>query len=270
VTVLRRPFARARRLAREALWECGIDEPAKIDPMVLIGRRKILVVYGKLDGATAQILRNGESAIIRVSDQIVQLGRFRFTMSHEGGHFVCGHRIPDEADLATSPPFSKHQEREADVFATEFLMPEQWVAPFCTGTTPTLTAVHAIAETFRTSLVASAVRYVELTPYPCAVVYSEHGRVVWAKRSATFPSRIPPQLKIGPGAVAFDHHESKQLDTTARVVPASAWFGSMHPLTTVGVSFVEHAELVPEPGWGGVLSLLWMPSGIATLAQVAA
>ncbi|MEO8552511.1 MAG: hypothetical protein ABI678_21185, partial [Kofleriaceae bacterium] len=161
----------------------------------------------------------------------------------------------DKHDLSATPPFSAHQEREVDVFATEFLMPEAWVAPYCIGTAPTLDAVHAIARTFRASIVASAVRYVELTPIPCAVVYSENGRVVWAKRSASFPGRIPAQLKIGAGAVALDHHESKPMPARARVVPASAWFGS-HPAFLADPSLVEQAEVVPEPGWGGVLSLL--------------
>lgn len=253
MAVLRRPYERARQLAREVLWECGADEPSKIDPLTIVGRRQIAVIYGRLDGATAQILREGERAIMRVSDQIVQIGRRRFTIAHEVGHYLLGHRIPEEVDLSTSTPFSAYQEREADVFATEFLMPEEWVVPLCIGTPASLATVHTIARTFRTSIVASAVRYVELAPLPCAVVYSEHGRVVWAKRSPTFPGRIPAQVKIGRDAVAAEHQRG-QLDTAPRLVPAAAWFGSELP-PTVG-SLVEHAEVVPEPGWGGVISLL--------------
>ena len=29
------------------------------------------------------------------------------------------------------------------------------------------------------------------------------------------------------------------------------------------VYIVEHAEVIPEPGWGGVLSLIWIPERIA-------
>lgn len=254
MAVLRRPYARARRLARELLWECGVDEPSKIDPLLIVGRRKIIVIYGKLDGATAQILRQGERAIIRVSDQIVQIGRRRFTIAHELGHYLLGHRIPTEMELGTTAPFSAHQEREADVFAVEFLMPEAWVAPMCM-VAPSLAALHDIAKTFRTSIVASAVRFVELSSARCAVVYSEGGNVVWAKRSRTFPGRIPAQFKIGTGSIAHDLHESTVVDALVRLVPASAWFGSYAP-DSIGSALIEHAEVVPEPGWGGVLSLL--------------
>ena len=255
MAVLRRPFERARRLAREVLWECGMDEPSKIDPFVIVGRRGIQVIYARLDGASARIFRDGDRAIIRVSDQIVQIGRLRFTIAHEVAHFLLGHQIPSERPLDADAValFSVHQEREADVFASEFLMPAEWVAPLCTGPT-SLDAVHSIAKIFRVSIVASAVRYVELTPAPCAVVYSEQGRVVWAKRSRTFPSRIPARgFKIGSDAVAFDCHARNVLDTAPRMVPAPAWFGN-DTLPAVGASLLEHAEVVPE--WGGVLSLL--------------
>ncbi|MCC6784108.1 MAG: ImmA/IrrE family metallo-endopeptidase, partial [Planctomycetes bacterium] len=41
------------------------------------------------------------------------------------GHYLLGHRIPTEQELGDTVPFSAHQEREADVFAAEFLMPER-------------------------------------------------------------------------------------------------------------------------------------------------
>jgi len=258
VAVLRRPFARARRLARKMLWECGFDEPSKIDPFVLVARLGIQVIYARMDGASARIFRHGDRAIIRVSDQIVQVGRLRFTIAHEVAHFLLGHRIPSEGGLdADAAPFSVHQEREADVFAREFLMPEEWVAPMCAAA-PSLSAVHAIAKTFRVSIVAAAVRYAEFSSTPCAVVYSEHGNVAWAKRSPTFPGRIPARgFKIGSGAVAFDYYDRDVLDAMPREVPSRAWLGGSAP-SMIGASLVEHAALVPE--WGGVLSLLAFPS----------
>jgi Zn-dependent peptidase ImmA (M78 family) len=238
-----------------------MDDPSKIDPFVIVARCGIQVIYGRIDGATARIFRHGNRAIIRVSDQIVQDGRLRFTIAHEVAHFLLGHRIPSENVLdADAAPFSVHQEREADVFASEFLMPEEWVAPMCAAA-PTLSAIHGIAETFRVSIVAAAVRYVEFAGAPCAVVYSEQGSVEWAKRSRTFPGRIPARgFKIGPGAVAFDYYDRDVLDATPREVPLRAWLGHSGTIA-IGASVVEHAELVPE--WGGVLSLLAIPNNDA-------
>lgn len=254
MAVLRRRYERARRLAREVLWECGVDEPSKIDPLVVAGRRRIDVVIGRLDGAAAQILRHGERAIIRVSDQIVQLGRLRFTVAHELGHFLLGHRIPDHLDAAMQAPFAKHQEREADVFATEFLMPEAWVRPMCAEGV-SFAVIDAISHGFGVSTVAAAVRYVELTSAPCAVAYSDAGRVAWAKRSATFPSRIPEQLEIGEGTVAFEFHRKRPIDSHTCEVPATGWLGTRTASPPDAV-LLESARVIPEPGWGGLLSLL--------------
>jgi len=251
---LRRPSERIRRLAREVLWECGMDEPTKIDPFAVLARRGIRIIRGRLDGPTAQIFRHGDRAIIRVSDQIIQVGRLRFSIAHEIGHYLLGHRIPSELSVDAAGSYTAQQEREADVFATEFLMPEELAQPFCDRTPFDLAAVRAIAETFRSSIVAAAVRHVELSSAPCAVVYSEGGLVEWAKRSRSFKGRIPAQLKIGAHALAFGYFATGALDTAPRVVPASAWLGTSSALSFD--SLVEQAVVVPEPGWGGVLSLL--------------
>ena len=252
MAVLRRRYERARRLARQVLWECGMDEPSKIDPFVVVGRHKIEVIYCRLDGATAQILRHGDRAIMRISDQIVQLGRLRFTVAHELGHYLLGHQLPSQHESEASFPFSAHQEREADVFAAEFLMPDEYVEPFAANA-PTLSTIDAIGRAFRTSVVASAVRYVEISSSPCAVAYSEDGYVVWAKRSRAFPLRIPSQLRIGEGAIAHEFHFRRKMVKVPRAVPARSWFGIG---AAIPHALVEHAVVIPEPGWGGLLSLL--------------
>jgi hypothetical protein len=189
VTV-RRPFARARKLAREVLWNCGLDEPAKIDPLVIVGRLGIIVIYAPLDGPTAQVFRHGDRAIMRVSNRIIQLGRRHFTIAHELGHCLLGHQIPRDPDEALSR--TAYQEREADVFAAETLMPEHLVAPHVTRPA-SLATVREIGNTFRASIVAAGLRYVELTSAPCARV--QQGRTRGGpKHSRSFPGRIPSQI----------------------------------------------------------------------------
>lgn len=255
MTVVRRKYARARRLARRMLWDCGIDEASKIDPLVLVGRLGIVVIYGPLDGPSAQIFRHRDHAVMRVSDAIVQPGRRNFTIAHELGHYVLGHGIPNGCDHESTER-TTYQEREADVFAAELLMPEDMVSPHVAMAT-SLATVRSIGEIFRTSIVASAMRYVELTAASCAVVYSKDGRVAWAKHSRVFPGRIPHQIEIGSGTFASDHRvaNANVLITEERVVPSSAWFTAGNVPAGCD-SFVEHATVVPEPGWGGVLSLL--------------
>ena len=254
MSVIRRPYARARKLARQLLWECGVDEPGKLDLMMVVGRLGIPIISAPLDGSTAQMLRHGNHAVIRVSDTIVQLGRRHFTIGHELGHYVLGHTIANDGDLA-QPARTPHLEREADVFSAELNMPEDYVAPYAEEPASLATA-RSIADVFKASIVAAAGRYIELTPNACALAYSEHGRVVWARHSRSFAGRIPPQIRIGPGTIASDlaAANTNGVADAVRVVPASAWFAAGH--APACASFVEHAQVVPEPGWGGVLSLL--------------
>lgn len=249
-------YERARRLARDVHRECGADEPHRIDPFAIVGRRNIAVRYGKLEGATARIFHCDGRAVIRISDSIVQEGRLRFSVAHEVGHLLLGHTIPSqrEVDGKVPAPYSRYQEREADVFAAEHNMPEALVRPYCDVACVAADAVRTIAHTFRASIVASAVRYVELSRTPSAVAYSECGRVLWAKHSRTFPARIPRQMTLGPDSLASEYHARGVLDTSVRVLAGHAWFGSMSRVADQ--TLVEHAELIPEPGWGGVLSLL--------------
>lgn len=253
MVMVRRQYARARKLARQVLWECGIDDPSKIDPLKIVAHLNIVVIYGPLDGPTAHIFRNGDRAVMRVSNTIVQAGRRNFTIAHELGHYVLGHGIASGPELVPTDR-TPYQEREADVFAAELLMPEELVAPHI-AMPASLATVRSIGDTFRTSIVASARRYVELTDQSCALVFSKDGHVVWTKHSRSFPGRIPHQLRIGRGTIAADFHaaNANTLDEKERVVLASAWFAAGNAPVA---SLVEHAELVPEPGWGGVLSLL--------------
>lgn len=255
---IRRPYERARRLARDVLRECGADEPSKIDPFAIVGRREVAVRYGKLEGATARIFHLDGRAVIRISDGIVQRGRLLFSVAHEMGHLLLGHKLPSEAELDPTGEafYSPRQEREADAFAAEHNMPEEWVQSQYCDAQPGLDAVRAIMRTFPASIVASALRYVELASVPCAVAYTERRVVMWARCNGRFPARIPTHLKIGAGSIAFDYHEREIVDPDVRRVPARAWFGSASRVDDSAQLF-EHAELIPEPGWGGVLSLLW-------------
>ena len=64
--------------------------------------------------------------------------------------------------------------------------------------------------------------------------------------------------------VAGDYHRGVISDV-AQSRPAGIWLGSSE-LAAGGAKIVEHATVIPEPGWGGVLSLLWIPGSISAAA----
>lgn len=129
-------LALARRLGDELLVDVGAPGPAHIDPIETAKHLGIEVTFGQLNGATARIFRKGAKARIRVSDRIVTVGRRRFSIMHEIGHYLLNHVLPTEGDEATwfttcCAQRNRGEEREADVFAVAHLTPVRMVKPYC-------------------------------------------------------------------------------------------------------------------------------------------
>lgn len=142
------------------------------------------------------------------------------------------------------------------MFASELLMPEPLVLPFCDVSHVTLATPRAIAREFSTSVLASAIRFVELSNARCAVVYSALGRVQWLKPSATFPDWLAKGRRLDPSSPAFAYHQTGTLDTEPCVLDAEAWV-PRSKLDGSNVQIVEHSAAIPE--LGVVVSMLWLP-----------
>jgi len=246
--------------------EVGARTPEQIDPIETAKELQIQVVFGHLTGATARIYRIGDKARIRVSEQIVTEGRRRMSIMHEVAHFALDHEIPREGDLVSCfetscARRSKRDERDADVLAVEHLTPEPMVKSYCEVTPVDFAAVEPIEHLFLTSRVMAAVRFVELSPEACAVVYSDAARVKWMKPSRTFPGFLKKGTAVGPGTVAAEVFASGTVCDVPRTMTATSWLGTSSKHTAER-QLVEDATMIAGHGWGGVLSMLWLPSQV--------
>lgn len=258
---VRLELARAR--ARDALASCGMTEPAHLDLDRLAASVGAEVVLDDLEGSTARVIRFGDRARIVVSTRIPDAGAIRFSTAHEISHLLCKHTVrragvdrPLERVCSPLSVDGSILEREASVCAAELLMPAPMVAPWITAAPSSLEPIQAIATTFQTSLLASAMRFVELTAERCAVVYTELKRVRWVKRSAAFTSWIPKGKALDPASVAFEYFERGTIEHPTRIVPASAWLSRDDGPTDAPI--YEHATAIP--GTGTVFVVLWLPS----------
>jgi hypothetical protein len=269
-----RRLSRPRQLGLDLLVEVGARTPEQIDPIETAKELGIEVAFGHLTGATSRIYRVGSKARIRVSDQIVTEGRRRMSIMHEIAHYVLGHELPREGDLegwfqTSCSRRSKTDERDADVLAVEHLTPESMVRPYCVATPVDFSAVEPIEHLFLTSRVMAAVRFVELSPEACAVVYSDKGSVRWMKPSKTFPRFLRKGTALSSGTIAGEFFETGAICELPQPRRASTWLGS-DPKVPAQTAIVEHASVIQGPGWGGVLSLLWLPISEASASQTGA
>lgn len=258
-----RRLSRPRQLGRDLLVDVGARLPEHIDPVEAAKERGIEVTFGNLTGATARIYRVGGKARIRVSDDIVTEGRRRMSIMHEVGHEVLGHELPTEGDAASwfrtsCEHRSKRDERDADILSVEHLTPAPMVLPYCDVSSVDMDAVFAIERVFRTSCVMAAMRFCELSKHVCAVVYAEAGRVKWMKPSRTFPRYITKGTPLVEGSIAFDYFARGTISRDPRTYSSRVWLGTGKGDVS-DAAIIEQAVVIPEPGWGGVLSLLWIP-----------
>lgn len=114
---------------------------------------------------------------VNPEDAPVGSARFRFTLAHELGHyFITSHyydltagRTPSyhlaPKSLATLVP-----EQEANYFASVLLMPDELFLPALGMDTLGVGEIKEIAKYFQVSLRSAAIRCVEASHTPCAVV----------------------------------------------------------------------------------------------------
>jgi Zn-dependent peptidase ImmA (M78 family) len=80
-------------------------------------------------------------------------GRFRFSVAHELGHFLLGH---EPARFVGAR--SRRDERQADLFAAELLLPEEVLRADCAGRALTPPVLAALARRYRVSVQALGIR----------------------------------------------------------------------------------------------------------------
>lgn len=221
-----------------------------------------LVRERELQGCEARLVRKGDIGIISVNSLIPEEGRKRFAIAHEIGHFMLhtGTQLIlcSEDDMHVWKE-SKAQEMEANEFAASLLMPHEIFIKFINIGQPTLDMISEIAKTFRTTLTATALRYIGISKEPCALVVSKEGFIKWYKKSDSFNFHVKVGEKLNFDTYAFDFFDGVSLPAEPDSIPARAWLAG---------EINEEAELFEQSlslgSYGVVLSLLWICDDVKT------
>jgi len=145
-----------------------------------------------VQGSSGMLMRHGNEFAISYATHIQSEGFRRFSIAHELGHYLLAGHV--EALFESSDVHESHAgfvsnsryEREADDFAAGLLMPSFLFRKSIQQLDDGLGAIEALANNYKASLTAAAIRYVELTD-SCSVVVQSLGRTVeWAAMSDSF------------------------------------------------------------------------------------
>jgi hypothetical protein len=233
--------------AREIVKTLGIRDAKDIDVEAIAAHFDLIVLKGMLSGAQGRLVRNSKGGVVRLRSDLEQVARRRFVVAHElGHHLLHPSRVAfcAEGDLVRYEP--GNGETEANAFAAELLMPRRLFEPDCDAV-PSLERVALLAQKFGATLTATAIRFVELAPESCAVVWSEAGKVKWAITGREFPFIRFGQV-LSSYSHAHDAFRGRPLPTSPQPVPADAW-------TDRSGELIEDSRYFDR--FGAVLTLLW-------------
>lgn len=203
-------------------------------------------------GISGALIRNGNDFIIYYSSYINNLSYQRFSIAHEFGHYFLpehpdnifnkqGIHLSSAGNNSTKDRF----EKEADYFSTCLLMPKFLFEKEMYKYNDGLEAIKNLATIFKTSLISTAIRYIELTETPAMLVISSKGiieAVFDTKELRKFGKKLYIKNKSLPNRSVISFGSSKKeiflndwIDTnlTIRAIEENITLGSYEKVLTI-------------------------------------
>lgn len=239
---------------KDLLEELGISKPDDIDVEAIAEYCGTTVLYQPLQGAEARIIGHGDRAIITVNDSSPR-GRQRFSVGHELGHWAW-----DRGKVAFSCDDRKFagewtgrdKESVANKYASDLLLPVPMFKPAASRKPATFETVRALADTFQSSLTATAIRLVQLGSSPSMVICSSATGRKWFVRSREVEeANLWPRRDLSQDSLAFRLMGGTKSGAAPEDVDADVWID--RPDASDYVVKEDSVKITPDL----VLTLLW-------------
>ena len=210
------------------------------------------------------LLKYKDSCGIMINKSIKYETRKNFTIAHEIGHAEIPHHKDSKyiclKSYIDSPFRLKRQEREANEFAAELLMPAAFVSEEIKNKEIGLEVIKSISEKCETSLTSSGFRYLKYCPEIAAFLVSEDNKI--KQRIVSFKMK-EKKLAFNKGdvldkqTIAFNFFNKDGTISSGKEdkdqVDVSAWF------PTLDYSQYNCFECsIPSPNFNQVISLIWL------------
>lgn len=204
-----------------------------VDPEEIAELKGIEVKEDNAEGYTGMLLVVDGEAMISVKRSIGEASKKRFTIAHEVGHYTIPGHVSGERTIfqcsdtdlnSFNKIIGKDKEFEANVFASELLLPENHFKKNVQCKDLNKNTLDNLCLEYETSLTATAIRFVTFRP-EYALVYSEGSRIRWFNAGKDFGCYL--DVKRGSllqrESLAFNFFKGAELPTELEEVPSCAW-----------------------------------------------
>ena len=177
--------------------------PDVINPFTLCNELGIEVIWDKDMHKDGYLICEEGCKLIFVSSRITNAHRRKFIISHEIGHFLM-HReqmycCTNISEIETGRINSSTQEREANSFASEYLLPKSQLTRELPKNDLTFTDISRIADLFCISMTFCAIKAVQFSNSENEILLCYEGQMLkWfssSDKSLSF-DRIPQKCPI--------------------------------------------------------------------------
>lgn len=249
-------FMRAHIEASKFVELYSFENPEDIRIEDIAMDQGLIIREGSLKGAGARLVQNGENGIITINASD-DSRRKRFAIAHELAHWKM-HRESKFAGICAAQDLMTVNdegsiEAEANVFASEVLMPRNLFYPMCRSLEPSFEAISKLSKVFDTSLTATALRFIDSTKENCFLVWAENLKVVWWRKNK---SRlfIDKNWELKSKTMAWECIKGNLEQTQMKKVAPESWF-----LDIPENMIVSASEQAIRFGNSSItLSLLWV------------
>lgn len=192
--------------AERVLWTAGVTEPDHIDLSAIAAAHDAMVVYRPLDGCSARLVASSTGAVISVNSEDYP-GRKRFSLAHELAHWLCdrktGSFLCAKSDIGPQNAEAKSVEAHANAFASQLILPDYLVTPWAQGKNANLDVAAALANDFKVSRTAAAIKLAKRASVPACVVCHDQSRLKWHARNSAFGSDFYVKSELHQDTDAF-------------------------------------------------------------------
>lgn len=209
------------------LSSLGITDVKDIDVEAIAFDAGVRIRYAPLIGCEATLVGLGSKAIATIK-RSPSRGRERFSITHELGHwdmhrgqtFRC--RLDDPSDNLSS---DRAKEEEADSYAAHLLMPSWLFNPAIQAFgNPGFNKLQEVADHFETSLIAAALRLVDVHKLPVLITCFRGNKRRWFRPSSEIPKRWWLRSVLDEDSFAYDLLQTGTAPAAPRKQPAEVWF----------------------------------------------